>query len=48
MVMEWRAPLKDPAGRPIPDADGNLQKGDVVRLDVMHREKDAPCSPYAR
>lgn len=37
--MEWRTALKDAAGQPILDGHGRLQKGGVVRLDVMRRER---------
>ncbi|HEX2851938.1 MAG TPA: cytochrome P460 family protein [Opitutaceae bacterium] len=38
-VMEWAQPVKGANGEPLVDANGNWQKGVVVRLDVMRREK---------
>jgi hypothetical protein len=39
IVMEWRAALEDSAGQPLLGPSGDLRKGDVVRLDVMRRER---------
>jgi len=39
IVMEWAQPLKDENGTLQLDADGLWRKGDIVRVDVMRREK---------
>ena len=38
-VMEWAEPVKGPNGELLLDANGNWKKGEVMRVDVMRREK---------
>jgi ketosteroid isomerase-like protein len=38
LVMEFAQVVKDSAGNPLRDSDGNAQRGEVLRVDVMRRE----------